>query len=136
MNYTVLDLSKVAQELIETAASKFICFNGEMGAGKTSLIKALIKELGVDDLGQSPSFGIVNTYESSTGKPLVYHFDFYRLEEEEEAYDIGVEDYFNFEGWIFIEWSERIINLLPKHFTEVQLTITSPESRALTLIEH
>lgn len=136
MTYSVSELTSTAKHIIQSVSSKLICFNGEMGAGKTTLIKALIKELGAKDIGQSPSFGIVNTYENNNGNTLAYHFDFYRIEDEEEAYDIGIEDYFNFEGWIFIEWSERIINLLPKHYTEVQLTIDSPNNRSLTIIEH
>jgi tRNA threonylcarbamoyladenosine biosynthesis protein TsaE len=136
MTYSVSELSKTAKHIIDKASSKLLCLKGEMGAGKTTLIKALIAELGCEDSGQSPSFGIVNTYEDSKGHTLAYHFDFYRIEDEEEAYDIGIEDYFNFEGWIFIEWSERIVNLLPERYTEVQLTIDSPESRTLTLIEH
>lgn len=136
MTYTVLEIKEIARQLIQTAATKIICLNGEMGAGKTTLIKAIIQELGAQDAGQSPSFGIVNTYENISGDTLAYHFDFYRIEDEEEAYDIGIEDYFNFDGWIFIEWSERIINLLPKNYTEVQLNIDSPQYRSLNLIEH
>lgn len=136
MTYSVSELSKAATYIIEKSCSKLLCLNGEIGAGKTTLIKELIAKLGCEDSGQSPSFGIVNTYEDSSGKTLAYHFDFYRIEDEVEAYDIGIEDYFNFDGWIFIEWSERIVNLLPDRYTEVQLTIDSPESRTLTLIEH
>jgi tRNA threonylcarbamoyladenosine biosynthesis protein TsaE len=136
MTYSVSELSNTAKYIIQSAKSKLICFNGEMGAGKTTLIKALLKELNCEDAGQSPSFGIVNTYEDRFGNTLVYHFDFYRIEDEEEAYDIGIEDYFNFDGWIFIEWSERIINLLPSQYTEVQLNIEATDSRSLTLIEH
>ena len=84
-----------------------------MGVGKTTLIKSLIKQLGAVDSGNSPSYGLVNEYHNANGKLVAYHFDFYRIESEEEALDMGIEEYFNSNAYIFIEWPEKIAKLLP-----------------------
>jgi tRNA threonylcarbamoyladenosine biosynthesis protein TsaE len=92
-----------------------------MGVGKTTLIKELCKELGTEDVTSSPTFSIVNEYHTTDGQ-IVYHFDFYRIEDENEAYDIGIEDYFYSDAWCLIEWPENIQNLVPLKSTEVRLT--------------
>ena len=84
-----------------------------MGVGKTTLIKEIIKVLGATDSGSSPTFGLVNEYADETGELIAYHFDFYRIEDESEALDIGFEDYLASGKWILIEWPERIPSLLP-----------------------
>lgn len=108
-------------DTIADAASEFIkqmgdntvfAFHGEMGAGKTTLIKAICEKLGVDDVINSPTFAIINEYRSDSGE-LIYHFDFYRINKEEEAFDFGYEDYFFSGSLCFIEWPERIESLLP-----------------------
>ena len=83
-----------------------------MGAGKTTLIKAILKEMGAIDSGSSPTFGIVNEYHNKDGELLAYHFDFYRLNDETEAYDMGLEDYLSQDCYIFIEWPEKIPSLI------------------------
>lgn len=106
------DLDGVAAQIIAAAGSKrLICFNGEMGAGKTTLIKVICKLLGSNDVVTSPTFGIVNEYAAEQG--VIYHFDAYRVNSEEEAYDFGIEEYLDSGDWCLIEWPEKIENLLP-----------------------
>ena len=120
-DYALADLNQIAKEVISTAQNKTLLFYGQMGVGKTTLIKELCKELGTDDVTSSPTFSIVNEYHTEDGQ-IVYHFDFYRIEDENEAYDIGIEDYFYSDAWCLIEWPENIQNLLPLKSTEVRLT--------------
>jgi len=109
-------------EHIHEAAREFIgqidqqtvfAFYGKMGAGKTTFIKAVCEELGVDDVITSPTFAIVNEYRSAKTEELIYHFDFYRIKKLEEVYDMGYEDYFYSGALCFIEWPELIEELLP-----------------------
>ena len=108
--YELETIKEVAQLLLETVNSKTILFYGDMGVGKTTLIKALVSELGGGQVS-SPTFSIVNEYAIKNG--LVYHFDFYRINEIHEVYDIGIEDYLDSKQWIFIEWPEKIREILP-----------------------
>lgn len=108
-------------------------FNGEMGAGKTTFIKALCEELGVDDVTNSPSFAIINEYRSETTAELIYHFDCYRLENEAEAEEIGVEDYFYSGALCFIEWPERIADLLPDDTVDVDIVEQEDGTRKITI---
>ena len=133
------DLNRAADEFVRLMDSSTVyAFNGEMGAGKTTFIMALLRSLGVgEDLAGSPSFAIINEYRSDTTAELIYHFDLYRLENLEEAFDIGVEDYLDSGALCFIEWPERIADILPDDTVRVdirelpdgsrELTITSPE---------
>ena len=104
---------------------------GAMGAGKTTLVNALCKALGVADSTSSPTFSIVNEYHSPKGK--IYHFDFYRLKFEEEALDMGYEEYFYTDAYCFIEWPEKIPNLLPEEARQIHITVTSPNSRTISV---
>jgi tRNA threonylcarbamoyladenosine biosynthesis protein TsaE len=114
-------VDKILYKLIELD-QKFILLNGEMGAGKTTFTSALLEKMGVEDHGSSPTFSIVNEYFSvNYGK--IYHFDFYRIEDEVEAYDIGVEEIFEEDAFCFIEWPQRIQNLLPEKFVSIDITI-------------
>lgn len=105
-------LDEIAVQLLSFVGDgRVVCFHGDLGAGKTTFIKAICRQLSVKDAVQSPTFSIVNEYETSTGEP-VYHFDFYRLKTEEEAFDLGYEQYI-FSGYFcFIEWPEKVKNLL------------------------
>lgn len=120
-------------ENIDDAARKFMAemgdytvfaFYGEMGAGKTTFINALCRQLGVEtDITTSPSFAIINEYRSDTTAELIYHFDCYRLENEAEAQDIGAEDYFDCGALCLIEWPERIEGLLPDDTVRVDIAV-------------
>ena len=107
--YTLKEIDTLATTLIKKLDSKVLLFNGEMGAGKTTLIKAMVKAMGCDDIVSSPTFSIVNEY--VIPNDTIYHFDFYRIEDIEEAYNFGIEDYFASNHWLFIEWSKRISSL-------------------------
>jgi tRNA threonylcarbamoyladenosine biosynthesis protein TsaE len=101
---------------------KTFAFYGQMGAGKTTFIKALCEALGVKNTVSSPTFSIVNEYLSEKGEKI-FHFDFYRINSEAEAYDMGYEDYFYSNAYCFIEWPERIAELLPPDFVRVNITV-------------
>jgi tRNA threonylcarbamoyladenosine biosynthesis protein TsaE len=125
-------LKEIAKEMITfSEQNKIFCFYGEMGVGKTTLIKELIKFLGVEEEGSSPTFSIVNEYVSNEGKSI-YHFDFYRINSEEEAFDFGYEEYFYSGNYCFIEWPEKIDNLLPDSFVKINIE-KQKEARVITL---
>ncbi len=128
-------LDGVAQQLLtvfQQSSVKVWRFDGEMGAGKTTLITRLMKVLEVEDHVSSPTFSIVNEYLSAT-EGTIYHFDFYRIENEEEAFDIGTEEYLYSGNWCFLEWAERIENLLPEETGTIQLTVTEDLNRMITI---
>lgn len=130
------ELNKVAQELLAFAAGeKFFIFEGEMAAGKTTFIKAFCEALGVTDVVSSPTFSIVNEYESNDS--LVYHFDFYRLKNLQEAYDIGYEEYFYSDNYCLVEWPSKVAELLPEKYIKIEITVTGNEQRLFefTLVE-
>ncbi len=131
--YNMYELSSTAQKIIHESKSKNLCFYGPMGAGKTTLTKALVKELGGSEVGNSPTFGIVNEYHLKSGGLLGYHFDFYRLNDEIEALDLGFEDYLNQNVWVFIEWPEKIPSFLPEDSTYIHIKILDYETRALLI---
>lgn len=120
--FSIDQLEEVAQQIIASNPKKVILFHGEMGVGKTTLIKQLCKTLGVTGATSSPTFSLVNEYETDVNQ-LIYHFDFYRLNDEVEALDMGIEDYLYSGNWCFIEWAEKIPNLIPE--THSVLTISS-----------
>ena len=132
--YNLNEIHSCAQTIISQLDSKILAIKGEMGAGKTTLIKALVKELGGVDTGSSPTFGLVNEYHKADGALLGYHFDFYRIEDPSEALDLGLEDYLAQDCWIFMEWPEKIQFLLPDDMQELQLHIVGPEERRLEII--
>ena len=117
------DLSKIAQDILsKTGDSRLFAFYGEMGVGKTTFILEFIKLLGVKDAGSSPTFSIVNEYRDGENRP-VYHFDFYRIESVEEVYDIGYEDYFFSGAYCFMEWPEKIQELLPEETINIYMYV-------------
>ena len=124
------DLPRAAKQILEFAdKERVFLFYGEMGAGKTTLIKTLCQELKVEDAVSSPTFAIVNEYSGIKG--TVYHFDFYRIKNESEALDLGYEDYLYSGNYCFIEWPEKIQSLLPNEFVELKLQETSVNERVI-----
>lgn len=132
-------------EAIECAAADFVdyisksdmesnifAFYGHMGAGKTTFITAVCKVLGVSDTVNSPTFTIVNEYRSGKGFP-VYHFDFYRINKIQEAYDIGIDEYFGGGGLCLIEWPEKIEQILPDDCIRVEIVVNEDGSRSLNI---
>ncbi len=130
--YSISELNHIAKEIIATTKSKTLLFYGEMGVGKTTLIKEICKELGIEDVANSPTFSLVNEYHT-TKSEIVYHFDFYRIEDENEAYDIGIEDYFYADAWCLIEWPQNIENLLPLESTEIHISTLENGDRNIQL---
>lgn len=128
-------IDSVARQFVDLMDDYTVfAFNGEMGAGKTTFINALSRVLGVDeDPTNSPSFAIINEYRSSTTAELIYHFDLYRLENLEEAFDIGVEDYLDSGAICFLEWPERIADILPDDTVRVDIAEQPDGSRLLTV---
>ena len=131
-------------EALPQAAHKFVelmddftvfAFYGQMGAGKTTFINALSRQLGVEeDMANSPSFSIVNEYRSDTTAELIYHFDLYRLESLDEAMDIGVEDYFDSGALCLLEWPERIEEMLPDDTVKVEIRVNDDDSRTIHVV--
>ena len=116
------ELPVAAKQLLQAFPDKKIfAFYGEMGVGKTTFIKAICNELGVTDTISSPTFSIVNEYVSAKGDK-VFHFDFYRINSINEVYDLGYEDYFNDDAYCFIEWSEKIEDLITSDYIKVKIT--------------
>ena len=133
ITFSLDQLEEVAQQILGQNPNKVILFNGEMGAGKTTLIKQLCKTLGVEEATSSPTFSLVNEYQT-TKNHIVYHFDFYRLNQESEALDMGVEDYLYSGNWCFIEWSEKIENLIPEHHSIITIQLLPDGKRLLKLV--
>jgi tRNA threonylcarbamoyladenosine biosynthesis protein TsaE len=131
--FSLNQIQEVAEQIIAQNPKKTILFNGEMGVGKTTLIKQLCKTLGVEDATSSPTFSLVNEYYTSNNQ-TVYHFDFYRLNKETEALDMGVDDYLYSGNWCFIEWSEKIASLIPEEHSVVTLELLADGKRSLELI--
>jgi tRNA threonylcarbamoyladenosine biosynthesis protein TsaE len=124
------DLPLAAENIIAAASTKkVLLFHGDMGAGKTTLIKALCKKLGVTDNVASPTFSIVNEYRIPVGK--IYHFDFYRLKNQHEALDMGCEEYFYSGDYCFIEWPGMIPNLLPNDHLNIEIKVLSDSKRQI-----
>lgn len=130
------ELKDAARELIRECGSvRTWLFSGEIGAGKTTLIKAVCEQLGVKDGMSSPTFSIINEYRPSA-EERIYHFDFYRLKNEREAYDLGAEEYFDSGHFCFVEWPERIPSLIPQQYIEVNLKATDPTHRIIQYARH
>lgn len=124
MYYNIGNLREISNQVIKAAYGRNIwIFEGEMGAGKTTLIKAICKELGVLGHIQSPTFSIVNQYLSSA-RETIYHFDFYRLKNETEALDFGIEEYFDSGNICMLEWAEKVESLLPDNCFKIKISLT------------
>lgn len=122
-------LHEVAEELLASLDGRtVVALRGEMGAGKTTLVRAVAEELGALDQVTSPTFALVNQYEGGVGE-RIFHFDFYRIEDEREAFDLGYEEYFYSGDLCFVEWPEKIEALMPDSVMEVTITVLGPTER-------
>lgn len=131
IEYSLNDVKTVANQILNSVKTKTILFNGEMGSGKTTLIKALVGQIGSNDEISSPTFSIVNEYVADSD--IIYHFDLYRINSLEEAYDFGIEDYLNTTHWKLIEWPDLIMYDLNEDFDVIDLKIIDNNKRILTL---
>lgn len=131
-NYALEELPKIAKEVIKSAKNKVLLFYGEMGVGKTTLIKEIVKQLGSQDNVSSPTFSLVNEYHTVNDEK-VYHFDFYRINNENEALDIGIEEYFYSDCWCLIEWPEKVKNLVPLNAVMITITANNDQLRTIEL---
>lgn len=124
------EIDTVAKDFLAAVGDKrHFAFYGSMGAGKTTFIKAVCEQLGTTDIVSSPTFAIINEYASAAGR--IFHFDFYRIKNLEEAYNLGYEDYFFGNEYCFVEWPEKIEDILPEHFTIVKITAIDSERREI-----
>lgn len=131
--HNLAGLPDAARSFLEKNRDKKVfAFYGDLGAGKTTFIKALCNELNVIDIVSSPTFSIINEYQNEQGM-VIYHMDFYRLEKKEEALEIGLEDYFSTNNYCFIEWPERIDELLPNQTTYVKIARNADNERVLEI---
>ncbi|AOW10061.1 tRNA (adenosine(37)-N6)-threonylcarbamoyltransferase complex ATPase subunit type 1 TsaE [Flavobacterium gilvum] len=130
--FSIAQLEDVSKQILSQSPNKVILFNGEMGVGKTTLIKQLCKTLGVKETTSSPTFSLVNEYHTDNNQ-TVYHFDFYRLNKETEALDMGVDDYFYSGNWCFVEWPEKIESLIPHQHTSITIELLPNGERSLVL---
>ena len=131
-NYVEEELQEVARKLLSNFKQLNVwCFDAEMGAGKTTLIKQICRELGVEEDMSSPTFSIVNEYASTSGEEI-YHFDFYRLREIEEAINIGAEDYFFSGNLCLIEWPALVKPMLPDEYLQISIKLVGNNARSLT----
>lgn len=133
IEYTINDLPLVASKIMKHVKHKIVLFNGEMGSGKTTLIKEIIKQFGIEDNVSSPTFSLVNEYISPKNE-LIFHFDCYRIEDDEEALNMGIEDYFNRDAWCFIEWPKNVENLLPLSTVVIEIEIIDECRRLLRVL--
>lgn len=129
--YTLGEIDSIAEKLLPHLLHKVVVFKGGMGFGKTTLIKALVRALGSADNVSSPTFSLVNPYEGENCK--IYHFDFYRIKNFDEAFDIGFEEYLYSGDWCFIEWAERVVKYLPECYTTLELLQIDKNTRKITV---
>ena len=131
INYSIEEIGKTSKMILSlNPSSKIFIFNGEMGSGKTTLIKAIIKELGYKGTVSSPTFSIINEYLNGD---KIYHFDFYRIKNKNELLDIGIDEYISSNNKCFIEWPNLITDMLPDKHIELNIDVISSDVRKLTI---
>jgi len=132
LTYHLTELKDITTKILTYLETpRTLLFYGEMGVGKTTLIKELAKQLGVTEATSSPTFSLVNEYQGSNN--TVFHFDFYRIENEVEVYDIGIEDYFYQNSWCLVEWPEKIPKIIPEDAITIKIHKNSDETRTLEI---
>lgn len=132
LEFSLDKISDVAKQILAQNPNKIILFDGQMGAGKTTIINQIAKNLGVVDATGSPTFSLVNEYQS-VDNHIIYHFDLYRIKSENEALDMGIEDYLYSGNWCFIEWSEKIPNLIPEKHSKIEILVLENGNRKLVV---
>ena len=132
--FSLDEIQEVAQKIMAFQPHKVLLFEGDMGMGKTTLINTLCRKMGVEGATSSPTFSIVNEYQTSDNQ-TIYHFDFYRLKQETEALDFGVEDYLYSGNWCFIEWAEKISSLIPIEHSIVKFSLLPDGRRELEILQ-
>ena len=131
INYSIEEIDKTAKIVLSlNPSTKIFIFNGEMGSGKTTIIKAIIKELGYEGIVSSPTFSLINEYFNSD---KIYHFDFYRIKSREELLDIGIDEYISSNDWCFIEWPNLIVDMLPDKHIELNIDVISSDNRKIRI---
>jgi tRNA threonylcarbamoyladenosine biosynthesis protein TsaE len=130
LEFALHEIESVAAQIISATKYKVVLFDGEMGAGKTTLIKEIAKQMGVAEPTGSPTYVLVNEYHTQNHQ-IIYHFDAYRLKDINEAYDMGFDEYLDSGSYCFIEWPERVTAILPEHYTTVTLKKISEEIRTV-----
>lgn len=126
-------LHSAVRELLKLyGKNKIFAFYGGMGAGKTTIIKAICEELGAIDIISSPTFTLVNEYKTDSGE-TIYHIDFYRIKKQEEVFDFGVEEYLTGDAWCFMEWPGLVEEILPPETVKVIITVDDNEQRILSI---
>ena len=133
IEFSINDINNVASLILANNPHKVIVFNGEMGVGKTTLIKQLCLNLDVDQATSSPTFSLVNEYIYDENQKI-YHFDLYRLKSENEALDFGIDEYLYSNNWCFIEWAEKIPNLLPEPHSVINIELLGNGNRLLRVV--
>ena len=131
IQYNIEQVETVAKQVLEAATSKIILFEGDMGVGKTTLIKTLVGLLGSEDLVSSPTFSLVNEYKGLNDN--IFHFDLYRVDDEEELYNFGIETYIYSDDYVFVEWPNLLKPLLQDQFTTINIKLSENSARELTL---
>jgi len=131
IEFDILDIDKVAETILDNVHSKIMLFKGSMGAGKTTLIKALVRRLGSLDVVSSPTFALMNEYLTTDCK--IYHYDFYRIKELEEALDLGFDEFIEEDAWNMIEWPDLVVGLLPLSYVEIEIDKLTDTKRVLHL---
>lgn len=131
ITFSLDKIDEIAEKILTLSKHKIFLLEGEMGVGKTTLTKAIAKQLGVKEVTSSPTFSLVNEYQSDDS--LLYHFDLFRLEDLSEAYDIGIEEYLDSDNFCFIEWPEKIMSILPEYHT-LQLDWVDEQTRRLKFL--
>ena len=131
LNYTLDNLDAIVETILKNTQSNLLLFYGEMGVGKTTLIKALVKSLGSKDDVQSPTYSLVNEYRTET--KAIYHFDLYRLNDIEDVYNFGFEDYLNDEDYVLIEWPELVADIMPEDAVHIYLEMDEKQGRIMKL---
>lgn len=132
IEFNLDEIKEAAQKILDNNPEKIILFNGEMGAGKTTFIKVLCKKLGVENPTSSPTFSLVNEYQIASNQ-LVYHFDMYRLKNQNEALDMGIDEYLYSGNWCFIEWAEKIPDLIPENHSTITISVLNDGKRLLEM---